>query len=164
MNKLLLAAMLWSLTGCYVHVPVESQAPDPDVGREVRVGLSEPLDLDAGSVTIHGVTLVEGYLYERTPDTLAIWAKWLRSQGGARFYANGQVHFMDRQNVSVFEVRRLHKVRTVAALVAVLGAGAGVFAFTADLGGGDSSGETPHGETQQRITPPTAMTGLPLIR
>jgi hypothetical protein len=156
--------MLWSLTGCFVHVPVESQAPDPDVGREVRVFLSEPLDLDAGSVTINGVTLVEGYLYERTPDTLAIWAKWLRSQAGARYYANGQVHFMDRQNVSVFEVRQLHRVRTAAALIGVLGAGAGIFAFTADLGGGGDAGDPPHGDTQQRITAPIPLTGLPLIR
>jgi hypothetical protein len=164
MNRLLLMAMLWSLTGCYVHVPVESQAPDPEVGREVRVFLSEPLDLDAGSVIIQGVTQVDGMLYDRTPDTLAVWAKWLRSQAGSRYYANGQVHFMDRQNVSVFEVRQLHAPRTVAALVGVLGVGAGVFAFTADLGGGGASGDPPHSDTQQRITAPIPLTGLPLIR
>ncbi len=160
MKRLFSAIVLWGLSGCFTYVPVESAVPEP--GQEVRVHLSPSLDVDVGAVIVRDVTMMEGALYRVTSDTLAVWTQWIHSLGGSRYYANGQVHVMDRKNVPRLEVRQLHAGRTILATVLTLGVGAGVFAFTADLGA-EGGGEGGGGSTEQRIVAAIPLIGLPRI-
>ena len=151
MKRLFSAIVLCGLTGCYTYVTVESAVPD--TGRDVRVYLSPSQDVDVGGITVRDVTSVEGILYEATSDTLAVWSQWFYSLGGSRYYANGHIHVVPRQNVPRLEVRQLHVQRTIVATALALFAGAGVFTFTADIGGSEG-GEPGSGDRQQRIARP----------
>lgn len=79
-------AALLLFTGCFHYVPAEvTQLPKPET--EVRVTLTDPLDIPMGEFTLHDVTRIEGIVAETNGDTLGLVARWLYPQVGRKYDA-----------------------------------------------------------------------------
>lgn len=161
MRQLLYAALVWSVSACYVYAPTEE--PVPEMGREVRANLSTPKDLSSGDIVIRDVTRIDGMLYGSAADTLVIWSKWLHGDRGGRYFADGEVHPFLRGDLESLEVRQLNVPRTALTSAVVIGVGFGLFAFAADLGGG-GGGEPGPDDRQGHVGRPMVFTGVPVIR
>ena len=74
------------LTGCFQYVPAEV-TPLPKPETEVRVTLTDPLDIPMGEFTLHDVTRIEGITAQAEGDTLGMVAKWLYPQVGRKYDA-----------------------------------------------------------------------------
>src|SRR5688500_12509666 len=111
---------------CYGYVP--SAAPAPKPGSEVRVQMAAPADFQAGDLTIHDVSAIEGNVYQATGDSLALWSQRIHSRMG-RYEAGGAVLYIPRSATRTLEERKLNAAKTGVG-VALTGA---VMAFFFEL-------------------------------
>ena len=149
-----LGAMLTGViasTGCYTFVPVDDVVPD--AGTEVRLALSPVQDFDVGAITIRDVNRMEGLVYQTNGDTIAVWTDWLYSLSGNRYYANGEIHSVERTAVPRLYVRRLNAPFTVGLLVGTAAVGTGLWFFATDVGSSSGGPPGPGGDTQSMVRP-----------
>jgi hypothetical protein len=98
----------------------------PGPQSEVRVGLSSPISVPLGEVTLHDVTSVEGVVAQSGADSLSVFAKWLYPQIGIKYDAEGATFQFPRSNIARLERYRFSTPMTLGAGVI---AGAVVVAF-----------------------------------
>ena len=113
------------LGGCYNYVPVNGDPPPS--GKEVRAYLRPARSFGVGEITVQDVTRVEGIMYISAADTIAVWSNWFYTAMGTRFFGSNAVVYIPRAEIPQFEVRKLHPVRTVAALGVTAALGVGFF-------------------------------------
>jgi len=149
--------LLLSLTvcACYQYFPVDAVAPLPEPRTDVRIRLTTPVSLEAGSQTLHHVSSVEGDVYKCSGDTLAVFSRWLRTSYGFRQPMDGAVFYFDRSQFARLEKRRFVPIKTAIAVAAV---GTGillVWDWAIGLGGGgESSGPSGNGNGGLNIRVP----------
>jgi len=80
-----------SVCACYQYFPVEDVKPMPEPRTDVRIRLTTPVSLEAGSQTLHHVNGVEGDVYRCSGDTLAVFSRWLRTSYGYRQPMDGSL-------------------------------------------------------------------------
>lgn len=135
-NGLCVLLLLASGTACYEFVPVRDTAPAPGPGSEVRAQLTSPQPFNLGPQTLNDITSIEGTVYANVNgnDSLALWSRQLKNAYGGKFFTNGNVFYIPREQIRVLETRRVNPAKT--GLAAVLGAGALVGIVTLITGGG----------------------------
>ena len=161
MKRWLSAGIVGLLSGCYIYTPTDTAAPE--MGEEVRVHLASPRDLSTGALVVRDITRVDGTLYQTSADTLVIWTRWLHADRGDRYFADGEIHPFVRNELASVEVRQLHGPRTALVSAAALGLGVGLFAFTADLGGGGINEGGP-GDRETQVVFPLGLSGTSTVR
>lgn len=132
------------LSACFHYV---SGATDPLPGpqSEVRVGLTAPISVPLGEVTLHDVTTVEGVVAQSGADSLSVFAKWLYPQVGIKYDALGATFQFPKSNIARLEQYRFSTPMTLGA---GLVAGAVVVAFLEAVhlavgGQGSGNGQPP---------------------
>ncbi len=137
-----LVTMVIQATGCYSYVVVNSGAPLPSTGAEVRAHLTEPGRFRLTNITAENVVRVDGEVVRWGPDQLVLSAFWLRSRGGLEHKGVGETVVIPRTRIATLERKQVSAVRSggfigVTILLAAL--------VTAAFGGGGGPGEGPNG-------------------
>lgn len=151
MRSLLSVALLFSISGCYVYVPVSDSMPK--AGKEVRAHLSPQRDFDIGSVTVRDVTRLDGILYSSSSDSIAIFSEWLHQTFGRRFNSRRAVYYLSRDAIGGLEERQFHPMRSAVAVALGVTTFASVFTFIADPGG-NAGDQTNEGGVASRLARP----------
>lgn len=111
------------LTGCFHYVPAEvTSLPSPRT--EVRITLSQPIDIPMGEFTLNEVTRIEGVVAEANGDTLDLVARWLYPRVGRKWDA-----MFGSYGVPITQIQQLEEWRLSPRTTAiVLGVSAAVLA------------------------------------
>jgi hypothetical protein len=138
------------LSACFHYVPASTD-PLPGPQSDVRVGLTSPIDVPLGEVTLHDVTTVEGVVARSGTDSLSVFARWLYPQLGTKYDALGATFDFPKSSIARVEAYRLSPKLTVGA---GLIAGAVLMAFLEAIhlavGGQDSNGGQPQPQASVR--------------
>ena len=139
-------------SGCFRYVPVGETRPRP--GQEVRVVVSEPLEVELNRVTLREAKLLDGPLVRWNQDSLVISAWWVESQRGLRQEGEGELVGIPVVDVALVETRELATGKSVlvgSAIVAGLLLVLDQFFSRSIFGGVGGSGDPP--PTQGLVVP-----------
>ena len=98
-------------SGCFRYVPVGETRPQP--GQEVRIVVSEPLEVELNRVTLREAKLFDGPLVRWNQDSLVVSAWWVESQGGLRQVGEGELVGIPVVDVALVETRELATGKSV---------------------------------------------------
>jgi hypothetical protein len=120
---------------------------------EVRAQLSPARSLDVGSVTLHDVRILEGWVRDTEGDSIGLFTHKLRTGYGLSQHTNGAVFYFSRSDFARLEQRRLVATKTAIAAGAV----AAELLVTADMalatGGGSETGDVGSGDAFKVVRP-----------
>jgi hypothetical protein len=136
------ALVALGLVGCYSYIP--AQVGGPVRGTAVRARLRNDPEFQVGDLRVRDVAVVEGEVISWEPDTLALSATELRSDGGESFNGGGYTVKLSLSDLTDVSIKQLSRTRTVlvavgAVAAALLGQRALTGAFNAQ-GNGASGG------------------------
>ena len=139
-------------SGCFRYVPVGETRPRP--GQEVRVVVSEPLEVELNRVTLREAKLLDGPLVRWNQDSLVISAWWVESQEGLRQEGEGELVGIPVVDVALVQTRELATGKSAllgSAIVAGVLLALDQFFSRSIFGAGGGSGDPP--PTQGLVVP-----------
>jgi hypothetical protein len=142
---------LTALTGCYKYTPVEEGVEVIRRGESMRVALTQPIEVDLGSITVNDAVAVRGEFIQQEEDgTIVLAAFGTTSPTGAEMTGDGKTVRIPLDAVSGVERKTMDAGATALTVGAIAGGAVaiGVTALSGGEGGGDSGG--PGGEPPQQ--------------
>ena len=145
MRVILVLLLVVAVSGCFRYVPVGGTRPQP--GQEIRVVVSEPVEVELNRVTLREAKLLGGPLVRWNQDSVVVSTWWVESQGGLRQQGEGELVGIPVVNIAFVETKDLATGKSVllgsAIVVGVLAALNQFFSESIFGSGGQTGGDGP---------------------
>ncbi len=143
---LLPAALLFPAAACYKYVPLEEGNAALARGDGMRVGLSRPIAVDLGEITVNDAVLVTGEFIQRESDgTIVLAAFETKSVTGQDRSGSGLTLRIPADAVAGVERKSFNGVATALVVIPVVGGAIalGAVALSGGSGNGNGNGGNP---------------------
>ncbi len=141
--------------GCYTYVPIDRAKPVPATGREVRVELAEPRDVQTSDLLVRDVGTVEGRLLPADGDSLLLYVTRVWSGSGFQHDGGHRRLALAAEQVRRLEEKRLAGAKTGTLIGLGLAAATAIVILVVEPGSGQGSSNGGNGDGKPlNIVPP----------